>query len=105
MHVVIFEVEPKRSGINDYLDIASQLKEELEHVEGFISIERFRSLNNPEKLLSLSTWESETAIKVWRNQLSHKIAQEKGRLTLFKDYRIRVANVIRDYDFSNSPWA
>ena len=104
MHVVIFEVEPKRSGMNEYLDIASQLKEELEQVEGFISIERFRSLNNPEKLLSLSTWESETAIKMWRNQLSHKTAQEKGRLTLFKDYRIRVANVIRDYDFSNSPW-
>ena len=99
MHVVIFEVEPKRSGMNEYLDIASQLKEELEQVEGF------RSLNNPEKLLSLSTWESETAIKMWRNQLSHKIAQEKGRLTLFKDYRIRVANVIRDYDFSNSPWS
>ena len=73
-------------------------------MEGFISIERFKSLNNPDKILSLSTWESETAITVWRNQLSHKTAQKKGRTVLFKDYRIRVANVIRDYDFSSSPW-
>jgi len=104
MYVVIFEVEPKQSGMDDYLDIASQLKQELEQVEGFISIERFKSLNNPDKLLSLSTWESETAITVWRNQLSHKTAQKKGRMVLFKDYRIRVANVIRDYDFASSPW-
>ena len=104
MYIVIFEVEPKHSGMDDYLNIASQLKQELEQVEGFISIERFKSLNNPDKLLSLSTWESETAITVWRNQLSHKTAQKKGRTVLFKDYRIRVANVTRDYDFSSSPW-
>ena len=104
MYVVIFEVEPKSSGIDDYLRIAAQLKEELEKIEGFISIERYQSLNEPKKLLSLSTWENETAIALWRNQLTHKSAQQEGRAFLFENYRIRVASVTRDYDLSSSPW-
>jgi heme-degrading monooxygenase HmoA len=104
MYVVIFEVEPKTSGIDDYLKIATQLKEELEKIEGFISIERYQSLNEPKKLLSLSTWENETAIALWRNQLTHKTAQQEGRAFLFENYRIRVASVTRDYDLSSSPW-
>ena len=104
MYVVIFEVEPKTSGIDDYLRIATKLKEELEKIEGFISIERYQSLNEPKKLLSLSTWENETAIALWRNQLTHKTAQQEGRAFLFENYRIRVASVTRDYDLSSSPW-
>ena len=104
MYVVIFEVEPKTSGIDDYLRIAAQLKEELEKIEGFISIERYQSLNEPKKLLSLSTWENETAIALWRNQQTHKTAQQEGRAFLFENYRIRVASVTRDYDLSSSPW-
>lgn len=104
MYVVIFEVEPKTSGIDGYLKIATQLKEELEKIEGFISIERYQSLNEPKKLLSLSTWENETAIALWRNQLTHKSAQQEGRAFLFENYRIRVASVTRDYDLSSSPW-
>ena len=104
MYVVIFEVEPRSSGIDDYLRIATQLKEELEKIEGFISIERYQSLNEPKKLLSLSTWENETAIALWRNQLTHKSAQQEGRAFLFENYRIRVASVTRDYDLSSSPW-
>ena len=50
MHVVIFEVEPTDSGMECYLEIANKLKEELQTITGFISIERFQSLNNPKKL-------------------------------------------------------
>jgi heme-degrading monooxygenase HmoA len=104
MYVVIFEVEPTDSGMEGYLEIANELKEELQTITGFISIERFQSLNNPKKLLSLSTWSNETAITNWRNQLSHKSAQKKGRSSLFENYRIRVAAVIRDYSLETSPW-
>jgi heme-degrading monooxygenase HmoA len=104
MHVVIFEVEPTDSGMECYLEIANKLKEELQTITGFISIERFQSLNNPKKLLSLSTWSNDTAITNWRNQSSHKSAQKKGRSSLFENYRIRVAAVIRDYNLETSPW-
>ncbi|MBH67039.1 MAG: antibiotic biosynthesis monooxygenase [Rhodospirillaceae bacterium] len=104
MHVVIFEVEPHHKEKDSYLEIATQLRAELESIDGFISVERFQSLTNPNKLLSLSVWRDETAISVWRNKNSHQLAQKKGRDKLFAAYRIRVANVIRDYDLANSPW-
>jgi heme-degrading monooxygenase HmoA len=100
MYAVIFEVWPNRNGKEEYLNIASQLKLFLEEQKGFISIERFQSLTNQDKLLRLSFWEDEEAITIWRNLLEHRIAQKKGRNELFDDYRIRVSEVVRDYSMS-----
>ncbi|BDY05530.1 antibiotic biosynthesis monooxygenase [Ferrimonas sp. YFM] len=97
MYAVIFEVTPLAAGRGQYLDIAAGLKEKLSGLEGFISIERFQSLTQDNKLLSLSFWESEEAITQWRNQMDHMLAQQLGRNELFDSYRIRVANVVRDY--------
>jgi heme-degrading monooxygenase HmoA len=97
MHVVIFEVRPKPGCTQDYLDIAAKLRPELQKIDGFVSVERFQSLTDPSKLLSLSTWRDETAVKHWRRHAKHGHAQVKGRAELFADYRIRVAAVIRDY--------
>ena len=97
MHVVIFEVQPTSGGLDEYLDIAGKLKNELEKIEGFISVERFQSMTTEGKLLSLSFWESEEAIQEWRKQVKHQSAQSKGYNELFADYRLRVAEVIRDY--------
>ena len=97
MHVVIFEVRPKPEHVQDYLDIAAKLRPELEKIDGFISVERFQGLTDPSKILSLSTWRDEEAVKRWREQMDHGRAQAKGRAELFADYRIRVAAVIRDY--------
>ena len=104
MYVVIFEVKPTAGGKDEYLDIASRLRRELETVDGFIAIERFESLAQPGKILSLSTWRDETAIRRWRERAPHQEAQEKGRTALFEHYRIRVAEVIRDYELETSPW-
>lgn len=97
MHAVIFEVEPKEERFDDYFDIAAGLRPELEKIDGFISVERFRSLTNEGKILSLSFWRDEAAIKAWREQADHRGAQNKGRTEVFKDYRLRVAAIIRDY--------
>jgi heme-degrading monooxygenase HmoA len=97
MIAVIFEVTPKEDGKSIYFEIAQVLKKSLEKVDGFISIERFQSLLNPETFLSLSFWESERAIKQWREHFEHQVAQKEGKETLFLHYRIRVANVVRDY--------
>ena len=97
MYAVIFEVYPTKSGKDEYLEIASNLKEFLQNREGFISIERFQSLVDENKLLSLSFWEDEKAIEIWRNLFEHRIAQNKGNGGIFQDYRIRVAKVERDY--------
>jgi heme-degrading monooxygenase HmoA len=104
MHVVIFEVEPTEGGRATYLKIARQLRAELETIDGFISIERFESLVTPGKVLSLSTWRDEASITRWRERMAHQAAQERGRSELFKRYRIRVAEVARDYDLETSPW-
>ncbi|MBB5701770.1 heme-degrading monooxygenase HmoA [Ochrobactrum daejeonense] len=98
MITVIFEVWPaddERRG--QYLDIAASLREDLSRIDGFLSIERFQSLADPSKLLSLSFWRDEDAVRKWRNLPSHRIAQEKGRSGVFENYRLRVADVIRDY--------
>lgn len=97
MHAVIFEVEPREGRYEDYLEIAAGLRPELEKIDGFISVERFKSLTDEKKILSLSFWRDEAAIKAWREQTDHRGAQRKGRGEIFKDYRLRVAAVIRDY--------
>ena len=97
MYAVIFEVSPTKNWKDEYLQIASKLKDFLQNREGFISIERFQSLSDENKLLSLSFWEDEKSIEIWRNMFEHRIAQDKGNASVFKDYRIRVANVLRDY--------
>ena len=97
MYTVIFEIWTTKNGKDEYLQIASKLKDFLQNREGFISIERFQSLSDENKLLSLSFWEDEKSIEIWRNMFEHRIAQDKGNASVFKDYRIRVANVLRDY--------
>ena len=97
MLAVIFEVNPTHEGKAEYLDIAAELRSFLQNRDGFISIERFQSLSEEGKILSLSFWRDEESIKEWRNLMEHRTAQGKGRESLFKNYRIRVAEVIRDY--------
>jgi heme-degrading monooxygenase HmoA len=97
MIAVIFEVYPKDGCKDEYLDIASQLKPHLSDIDGFISVERFQSLTDSKKLLSLSFWRDEDALKHWRQLEPHRQAQSKGRNELFDDYRLRIAGVIRDY--------
>ena len=101
MYAVIFEVEVKRDGKERYLGLASKLRKELENLDGFISIERFQSLADEGKILSLSFWESAEAIANWRNKVQHKEAQQEGMRELFGNYRIRVAKVERDYGMSS----
>ena len=101
MIAVIFEVWPKDEHKQEYLDIAADLRPQLDKIEGFIFIERFESLSEPGKILSLSFWRDEKAVEEWRRLESHRVAQAKGRATIFKDYRLRVAAVIRDYGMFN----
>jgi heme-degrading monooxygenase HmoA len=97
MIAVIFEVWPKADHKQDYLDLAAQLKPILETIDGFISIERFESLTEKGKLLSLSFFRDEAAVEAWRNVAEHRKSQAKGRATILEDYRIRIAGVVRDY--------
>jgi heme-degrading monooxygenase HmoA len=97
MMAVIFEVEPDPARRQDYLDGAAALRAELEAIDGFVSIERFASLAQPEKILSLSFWRDEEAVKRWRTLPSHRAMQTAGRAGIFRGYRLRVAAVVRDY--------
>jgi heme-degrading monooxygenase HmoA len=97
MIAVIFEVWPADERTQEYLDIAADLRPLLDEIDGFISIERFQSLSEPGKILSLSFWRNEQAVQTWRQRDMHRAAQTRGRTEVFKDYRLRVAGVIRDY--------
>lgn len=94
---VIFEVFPAEGRQGDYLDHAARLKADLERIDGFISVERFQSLADPGKLLSLSFWRDEAAVARWRRHEDHRTTQRAGRAGVFRDYRLRVATVLRDY--------
>lgn len=97
MIAVIFEVWPAEGKTDAYLDIAGGLRPMLEDIDGFISIERFESLVEPGKYLSLSFWRDEEAVAAWRRTREHRDAQAAGRGGVFRDYRLRVASVLRDY--------
>jgi heme-degrading monooxygenase HmoA len=97
MIAIIFEVIPAEGRKDEYLAIAAGLKAELEASDGFVSVERFQSITNPGKMLSLSIWRDEAAVQAWRNKPAHRAAQTAGRGGAFADYRLRVAAVIRDY--------
>ncbi len=94
---IIFEVFPKEGEREHYLELAAELRPELEKIDGFISVERFQSLTNPGKMLSISFWRDEEAVRHWRNLPEHRRTQSKGRNGIFDDYRLRVVSIIRDY--------
>jgi heme-degrading monooxygenase HmoA len=100
MIAVIFEVKLEEERSQRYFDLAAALRPELEKVDGFISVERFQSLVNEGKYLSLSFWRDRTAVEAWFAKPNHRAAQQEGRAALFRDYRIRVAEVFRDYDMA-----
>jgi heme-degrading monooxygenase HmoA len=102
MIAVIFEVWPADGRKADYLDYAARLRGDLERMDGFISIERFQSLADPGKLLSLSFWRDEAAVAAWRRDAGHRAAQAAGRGGIFRDYRLRVAAVVRDYGMTQT---
>ncbi|MFK7944276.1 MAG: antibiotic biosynthesis monooxygenase [Paracoccaceae bacterium] len=97
MIAVIFEVFPAEGRKDEYLDIAAKMRPMVENIDGFISVERFQSLTNPDKLLSISFFEDEAALDRWRNLAAHRSAQSKGRSGVFSDYRLKIAHVMRDY--------
>lgn len=97
MIAVIFEVWPSAGGRQHYLDLAAALRPLLDSVDGFISIERFSSLSDPGKLLSLSFFRDEAALAQWRQLEAHRAAQCAGRAGVFDNYRLRIAGVLRDY--------
>lgn len=93
MIAVIFEIIPAEGQKEQYLNIAASLRPLLERIDGFVSIERFQSLTEPGKVLSLSFFRNEDAIKEWRSLQEHRDAQSKGRSDVFSDYRLRIAEV------------
>jgi heme-degrading monooxygenase HmoA len=101
MIAVIFESWPKPGKKDAYLDMAAVLAPLVAEVDGFISVERFESVSLPGKMVALSFWRDEEAVTNWRNIIEHRRVQEGSRKTVFDDYRLRVAHVIRDYSLSD----
>ena len=97
MIAIIFELTPAPGRKQEYLDLAAGLGAELKDFDGFISIERFESITNPGRFVSISWWRDEEAVRRWRNVQKHREAQKKGREGIFSTYRLRVAQVLRDY--------
>ena len=97
MIAVIFEFTPIEGRFADYKALADGQAEDVRNFDGFISIERFESITNKGKFVSLSFWRDEEAVRKWRNLQKHREAQKKGRGGIFRSYRLRVAQVLRDY--------
>ena len=101
MIAVLFEAAPAEGQQETYMALAAALRPQLEEIDGFISIERFQSLSDPKRLLSLSFWRDEAAVAQWRQFGPHRQAQAAGRDAVFTDYRLRIANVVRDYGLND----
>ena len=101
MVVVVFQVAMREGQAGAYLDLAAALREEVEGIDGFLSVERFESLATPGKLVSISFWRDLSAVTAWREHLRHREAQEQGKGSIFADFRISVAEVVRDYTLAD----
>lgn len=101
MIAVIFEVWPAEGRTKEYLDLAAILRADLVTIDGFVSVERFQSLGEPGKLLSLSFWRDEASVRAWRGRPGHRATQVRGRAGIFRDYRLRIAGVSRDYGLTD----
>ena len=97
MIAVMFEVEPADGRRESYLEMAAKMRPLLDEVDGFISVERFQSITNPGKMLSMSFFRDEEALANWRTLAEHRAAQKAGRGGMFAGYRLRIGSVIRDY--------
>ena len=97
MIAVIFEFTPAEGRFPDYMAIVDTLREDLARADGFISLERFESITNKGKFVSLQFWRDEESVRKWRNLQKHREAQKQGRGGIFKSYRLRIASVLRDY--------
>ena len=97
MIAVIFEFTAAEGRFADYKKLAEALGEEVRNFDVFISIERFQSINDPTRFVSLSFWRDEEAVRRWRNLQQHREAQAQGRSGVFSAYRLRVCEVLRDY--------
>ena len=97
MIAVIFEFTPSQGRFSEYMDLVGTLKADLEKADGFISLERFESITTKGKFVSLQFWRDEEAVRKWRNLQKHREAQERGRGGIFQSYRLRIAEVVRDY--------
>lgn len=97
MIAVIFEFTPAEGQFPDYMELVGTLRADLEKAEGFISLERFESITNKGKFVSLQFWRDEESVRKWRNVERHRAAQKKGRASIFASYRLRIAQVMRDY--------
>ena len=97
MIAVIFEFWPREGQTERYLDMAGEMRREVEQIDGFLSVERFESIYEKGKFVSLSFWRDEQAVQAWREQLQHRAVQKLGRNEIFAKYRLRVASVLRDY--------
>ena len=104
MVIVVFELKMNPGVESRYFDLAGLLREEVESHPGFLGIERFESLSEAGKFVSISAWEDECAVTAWRQNMKHRLAQDEGRAEIFADYRLRVAEVIRDYSLETSPF-
>ena len=98
MIAVIFEFTPAEGRFPEYMKLVDTLREDLAKAEGFISLERFESITSKGKFVSLQFWKDEESVRKWRNLQKHREAQKKGRATIFKQYRLRIAAVLRDYE-------
>jgi heme-degrading monooxygenase HmoA len=98
MIAVIFEFTPREGKFSEYLDVVATLRADLDKAAGFVSLERFESITNKGKFLSLQFWRDEESVTKWRNLQKHREAQKKGRATIFSSYRLRIGKVIRDYE-------
>ena len=95
--IVVFEFTPAEEGRNRYFDLVEKLKPLLAGLDGFIGGERFQSLSDKGKLVSINVWESEKAAIKWRNHTAHRLAQLEGKEKLLRSYKITVAEIIREY--------
>ena len=97
MIIVLFESKPTPGKISTYLSMGEALRDHLKTVDGFIAIDRFQNVNDSSRLIAVSYWRDRESVDKWRKDELHRRIQADTRDNVFVDYRLIVAEVLRDY--------
>lgn len=78
-----------------YHDTADRMVELAQQQPGYLGHESARDGLG----ITISYWESLDAIRNWKQQSEHLVAQQKGRTDWYSAYKTRICKVERDYGF------
>lgn len=99
MVVVLFSIQGRDDiDANDYARTSARMREIVAGIPGFISYNTYEGENG--EGIAVVRFESHDALKTWRTNAEHLLAQQKGRDSFYSEYWVQVCDTVREYRYT-----